>query len=128
MADPTNWDGGQVEISTDNGATWALIGGAIYDGTINGNSGNPMQGQQAFVGTSTGYPATMVDTINLGTTYASQTVRLRFTVGTDSAAGAPGWELHSLALTGAGTPFATLVPQNTSCSPTAPLVFTDGFE
>ena len=128
VADPTNWDGGQIEISTDNGATWASIGGAAYDGTINGNSGNPMQGQQAFVGTSVGYPATMVDTIDLGTAYANQTVRLRFTVGTDSAAGAPGWELHSLALTGAGTPFAALVPQNTSCSPTAPLVFLDGFE
>jgi len=128
VADPTNWDGGQVEISTNNGASWDLIGGAVYDGAINGASGNPLQGEQAFVGTSTGYPATMVDTINLGTAYANQTVRLRFSVGTDSAAGAAGWELHSLALTGAGTPFATLAPQNTSCSPTAPLVFTDGFE
>jgi hypothetical protein len=126
--DPTNWDGGQVEISTDNGVSWTSIGGAAYDGTINGNSGNPLQGEQAFVGTSTGYPSTMVDTINLGTTYANQSVRLRFAVGTDSAAGAPGWELHSLALTGAGTPFASLSPQDYSCSPTGNVMFANGFE
>lgn len=126
--DPTFWDGGQIEISTDGGTNWTSIGGAAYDGNVNGASGNPMEGQPAFVGTSTGYPATMVDTLNLGTTYASQTVRLRFTVGTDMAAGAPGWELHSVALSGAGTPFALLVPQGNSCSPTGDVMFENSFE
>lgn len=129
-ADTLFWDGGIIEISNDNGATWQSVGGSTYDGTINGDvgAGNPLNGASAYVGNSPGYPATTVDTINLGTTYANQTVRLRFTIGTDEAAAAPGWELHSVALTGAGTPFTALVPQNTSCSPTAPLVFTDGFE
>jgi hypothetical protein len=124
-ADPTNWDGGQIEISTNNGASWDQIGGATYDGTINGASGNPFEGQAAYVGTSVGYPATMVDTINLGTTYANQTVKLRFTVGTDAGAGAPGWELHTVALTGAGTPFADVVPETIPCGAG---IFANSFE
>lgn len=129
-ADTLFWDGGVIEISTDNGNTWTSIGGATYDGTINGDlaAGNPLHGASAYVGNSPGYPATTVDTINLGTTYAGQNVRLRFTVATDQAAGAPGWELHSVALTGAGTPFAAVVPHDYSCSPTGNVMFADGFE
>lgn len=127
-ADPTNWDGAVLEISTDGGSTWASIGGAAYDGTINGASGNPLEGEAAFVGTSIGYPSMMADTIALGTTYANQTVRIRFRIGTDGAAGAAGWEIDSVALAGADTPFAMIVPQGTSCSPTSPIVFGDGFE
>ncbi len=90
----TRWDGGIIEISEDNGANWTTIGASAYDGVINGASGNPLEGQSAFSGTSTGYPATMIDTINLGTSCANDAVKLRFTIGTDSAAGAAGWEIH----------------------------------
>jgi hypothetical protein len=123
--DPTLWDGGQIQISTDNGANWTSIGGAAYDGSINGASGNPMEGEPVFAGTSTGYPATMVDTINLGTTYANSTVKLRFAIGTDGGAGAPGWELHTVALTGTNAPFTDLVPETLPCGEA---VFGNGFE
>lgn len=129
-ADTLFWDGGIIEISNDNGASWESVGGSTYDGTINGDiaAGNPLHGESAYVGNSPGYPATTVDTINLGTTYANQTVRLRFTIGTDAAASAPGWELHAVALTGAGTPFASLLPQDYSCSPSGEVVFANGFD
>jgi len=93
------YDGGVVEISNDNGASWSDIGAAAtpgYTGTIVGGGANPLEGRSAWTATSAGYPAMSSVTINLGTSRAGQTVRVRFRVGTDVGVGAPGWELRPL--------------------------------
>ena len=49
-------------------------------------------------------------TVDLGTTYPGQTVRIRFRVGADQAAAATGWLVDDIAFTGlTDTPFATQV-------------------
>ena len=118
-ADATLWDGGVIEISTDNGASWNdignLIGGADgYDGVITDTSGNPLANRMAFSGQNDTYPNFQTVTLNLGATYAGQTVRIRFRIGTDAAAGAAGWEIDDIAFTGiTNTPFAQVVAETT---------------
>lgn len=114
-------------ISTDNGATWtnAPSAAAGYTGAINGASGNPAEGQQAYVGQSPGWPALATATVNLGTAYAGQTVRLAWVVHTDPAATTEGWEVDDIAITGiTNYPFARVVPDAQACAPG--LAATDG--
>jgi MYXO-CTERM domain-containing protein len=55
-------------------------------------------------------------TVNLGATYASATIRLRFRIATDAAAGGVGWIIDSLAFTGlVGTPFSAVVANAGGC-------------
>ncbi|MFO1395570.1 MAG: M36 family metallopeptidase [Burkholderiales bacterium] len=111
-----NYDGGQIQISTNNGGSWTSIGASAvpgYNGTLLVYSGNlnPLAGQQAYTKTSAGYPALQSVTVSLGTTYANQTVLVRFAIGTDNGAGAPGWEIDNVAFTGIGnTPFNVIGP------------------
>lgn len=123
----TNYDGGQLMISTDNGANWANAPSAAagYTGAINGASGNPAEGQQAYVGQSPGWPALAAATVNLGTAYAGQTVRLAWVVHTDPAATTEGWEVDDIAITGiTNYPFPRVVPDAQACAPG--LAATDG--
>ena len=108
------YDGGVVEISTDNGITWSDIGASAYGGTIAATgAGNPLEGRHAFVAQNLGYPARDPVTLNLGTAYAHQTVRIRFRVGTDSYGGDPGWEVDNISVSGiTNNPFVTLVPSH----------------
>jgi large repetitive protein len=121
----TDWDGGVIELSTDNGANWndvgSLIGGADgYNGTITEpGANNPLIGRNVFSGQNANYPNFQTVTLNLGTTYAGQTVKIRFRVGTDEAAGANGWDLDNIAFSGIeNTPFAQVVAETTYCCPT----------
>ena len=57
----TYYDGGRAEISTNSGTTWQALSpseGELYAGSIYTSTyyGNPLRGQQAFAGESTGYP------------------------------------------------------------------------
>jgi hypothetical protein len=105
----TFYDGGVIEISADGGATWQDIG-AAYTGTISNCCNNPLTGRMAYVGTSAGYPAKVNQTINLGTTYANQTVRIRFRIGEDEAFGFPGWDLDNFVFNGlTNAPFTKIV-------------------
>lgn len=90
----TYWDGGIVEFSFNNGATWndvlgnlPFIGGAAYNGTITNLDFNPLAGRSAFVGESWGYTATQLDLSLL----AGQNIRFRFRIGTDSCCDDYGW-------------------------------------
>ncbi|MDB4966396.1 MAG: Peptidase, (Fungalysin) family [Myxococcales bacterium] len=127
------WDGGVVEISADNGATWVDLDGkftagaytqTLYDGldaTI-GPTDNPLQGRKAFGGVSAGFPANITSTVDLGTTYANQTVRIRFRIGTDSGGSNTGWLIDNVAFTGlTNTPFAAQVAHRGLCSNNAPV-------
>ena len=73
--------------------------------------------RSAYTGRSAGWPALQDVTVNLGAAFAGQTVRFRFLIGTDLAAGGAGWEIDDIAVAGiSNTPFPGLVAQRTACS------------
>jgi hypothetical protein len=108
-------DGGVVEISTDGGASWTDIGTGAYNGTLVASS-NPLGVRGAFVNRSAGWPNFITATLNLGTTFAGQDIKIRFRVGADNAVGAPGWDIDNITITGLTTnPFVAVNPHNTVC-------------
>jgi MYXO-CTERM domain-containing protein len=110
----TYYDGGVIEISTDQGATWTDIGAPLYVGALTTGGLNPLEGRQAVAGISTGYPAWLNATINLGTAYQGQTVQVRFRIGTNVAVGSVGWDIDHLVFSGASRPpVANAGPDNT---------------
>jgi hypothetical protein len=111
------WDGGVIEISTDNGATWTDIGTAVYNGQTNANTSAPIgRNHRAFVNRIVGWPNFAPVTVNVGTTYANQDVRIRFRVGADETTGAPGWDVDGIAVSGVtNLPFAALVANQQAC-------------
>ena len=112
-----NWDGGVIELSNNGGATWTDIGVGSYNGATNAVTSSPLgTNHPAFVNRMTGWPNFATVTRNLGTTYAGQTVMIRFRVGADESTGAPGWEIDNIAVSGlTNTPFTALVPETGSC-------------
>jgi hypothetical protein len=112
------WDGGVIEISTDNGVTWTDIGGAAYNGSTNSATTAPIGANRpAFVNRSTGWPNFTSASLNLGTTYAGQQVKIRFRVGADESTGAPGWEIDDIVIGGlTNTPFTALVGSTGVCT------------
>ncbi len=123
------YDGAVIEVSSDDGASWSDVGakatpgytGTLYAGSGNTASSNPLAGSAAYVGKSAGYPAMVGETVNLGTSYAGQTVRFRFRIGADDAAAAKGWELDDIAFVGiTNTPFTTVVSDPNLCFNKAP--------
>ncbi|HEY1014004.1 MAG TPA: hypothetical protein VGE07_14930, partial [Herpetosiphonaceae bacterium] len=90
-ADSTsNYDGGVVEYSINNGGTWQDVGGLFdnngYGGTMETGE-NPLGGRQGFVDHSNGYGASRANLSDL----AGQSVRFRFRIGTDSQVDDYGW-------------------------------------
>jgi hypothetical protein len=124
--DTTVWDGGVIEISKDDGATWADIAtlGVTPDYetvAITGQSNNPLAGRLAYSGTNAAYPATDNVTFDFGTQFAGMSVKLRFRIGTDEAFGTAGWTIDDFAVTGiVGTPFPTQVADEGDCSTPTP--------
>lgn len=117
------YDGAVLEVSTD-GQTWTDVGSHAmpgYSGTLDSPGSNPLAGQRAYVGKSPNYPAFNLETVNLGTMYAGQTVQLRFRIGSDDAAAAKGWEVDDIAFHGiTNTPFTTVVSDPNTCTNGAP--------
>jgi hypothetical protein len=109
FSNDTFWDGGVIEISTDAGASWAdvsVYADPGYDGTLGGDSGNPLDGRAAFGDINPSFPSTDRLSLDLGTQLAGMTFRVRFRIGTDGAVGAPGWTIDDFAATGiTNTPF-----------------------
>jgi subtilisin family serine protease len=88
-ATEATYDGGNVKISTDGGATWTILTPDIgYKGTASSlNAGIP--GEPCFMGTTVGnfwHKATF----DL-TPYKGQVVRIRFHFGSDSSLNYAGW-------------------------------------
>jgi len=114
-----NFDGGVVEVSTDDGVTWndiSMFGNPGYNGMLAGGGLNPLQGRNAYVQTSSGYPAFSSATANLGTSLAGRTIRVRFRLGTDLNTGADGWELDDITVAGTdNTPFPTTSTDAGTC-------------
>ena len=64
-----------------------------------------------------GWPNFAPVTLNLGTTYAGQTVMLRFRIGADESTGAPGWDIDDIAIGGlTQLPFSSLIGDTGVCT------------
>ena len=125
-----SWDGGVIEFSTNDGATWqdlTTVGTVPYSaGTITNTSGNPLGGRQGFTGTSAGFPTYGTVTVPL-TPLAGETVRFRFRFGADEAVASGGWWIDDVEITNSA-PGAVVLPaaptgvQVTPLSPTSAAV------
>lgn len=117
----TYFDGAVIELTSNDGTSWtdvATLANPGYAGTIDGTSGNVLAGRQALVGRNPSYPDKDRVTLDLGTSLAGMTVRVRFRIGTDQAAGGQGWALDNLSFAGIdNTPFSQLTHKASACSP-----------
>ncbi len=127
-SDPGNgevyWDGGVVEISTDDGAHWEDVsqyGDPGYGGTIGdptGQAKNVLAKRMGYVAQNASWPKRDTVKVDMGTKLAGKTVRVRFRVGTDDASGDFGWELDNVGFAGiTNLPFTALVDDDVVCPP-----------
>lgn len=118
FSDNINWDGGVLEISGDDGVTWedvSVYTAAGYNGAI-ASAANPLDKRPAFVHQNPSYPASDPHILDFGTAFAGKSVKLRFRIGTDAAAGDVGWDIDNIAVDGiTNTPFSTWIPDQTEC-------------
>jgi MYXO-CTERM domain-containing protein len=112
------YDGAVVELSA-GGGEWVDIGGLAvpgYGGTV-GSATNPLLDRDAYVGQSAGYPAWIEETLELGTTYAGQQIRVRFRLAGDESMAWTGWELDDLAFAGLASPaFPSPIDEDGLCT------------
>lgn len=94
------WDGGVVEISTNGGGAWADLGPKITQGGYSGTlgTGSGLAGRSAFTGSSGGWIETRVDL----SSYAGQSVLVRFNFASDGSTGATGWYIDDISFAAAG--------------------------
>ncbi len=119
FSDNTFWDGGLVELSSDDGETWqdasVLVPKIAYNGAIN-SAANPLDKRTAYVNKNPSYPAMDPQVLDLGTAFADKKVKLRFRIGTDAAAGAAGWDIDNISFVGiTNTPFASWIADQSEC-------------
>ena len=97
-ASEPNFDGGVVEISTDEGATWEDLGDAMtengYNATISTQFGSPIGGRMAFAGSSGGFIETVVDLSD----YVDEDILIRFRFATDTSVNADGWYVDDVVI------------------------------
>ena len=114
------WDGGVVEISTDDGSNWTrLTPAGGYPGTI--TSGGSLcgiaQGSGAFTGENQfTWTQKQVDLA----AYAGQQVKLRWLYRTDTAQTGEGWFVDDVAITHAQVPGM--------CAVGGDVIFANGFD
>lgn len=118
--DDIAYDGGVIEVSDDDGATWhdvaMLVSNPGYNGTITGV--NALSNRLAFVRDSLDYPALKPRELNFGTKLAGLTVRLRFRIATNTVRAAAGWTIDDLRFEGlASGPFPHWVANAAACAP-----------
>ncbi len=107
------WDGGLLEISTDEGSSFVSIDNNKlltdpYDGSLQSNS--LLAGQKAWCGNPQSYLESIID---LGD-YLDQTILLRFRLVTDTAVGFDGWDIDDIKIQ--------------SCANSLGVIFKSGFE
>ncbi|MCS7088866.1 MAG: M4 family metallopeptidase [Thermoflexales bacterium] len=100
------FDGGVVEYSTNNGATWSDAGSLFthngYNGVLSTSSQNPLGGRRAFSRVSNGYISSRLNLSSL----AGQSVRFRFRIGTDNSVDDLGWFIDDVRIYTCFTPTA----------------------
>lgn len=115
----SGWDGGIVQVSTDDGQSWSTItpvGG--YPGTLvnTGNACGIPPGSGAYTGTNLGWTRQQFDLAS----YAGQAIRLRWRFGTDTEQVDEGWWIDDIRVTHAQVPGL--------CTAGIDSIFADGFE
>jgi len=119
------YDGGLIEISLDDGASWTDVNAMTpvpYTGMLATDSFNPLGGALVFGGTNPSYPARDHLTLDFGSQLRGKTFRIRFRIATDAAVGAGGWTIDNVAISGLGNkPFPTLVVDDGTCDGTQPM-------
>ena len=92
-----NYDAGVVEYSI-NGGSWTDLGPKFtdngYTGTVASGYGNPLQGKQAFTGSSNGYISSRASLSSL----SGKSVKLRWRIGTNNQWGDIGWYLDDISI------------------------------
>jgi MYXO-CTERM domain-containing protein len=115
-----NFDGAVLEVSVDGGNGWidmSVFGNPTYNGVITDVSNNPLGKRAGFVGKNPSWPDHDKVTIDIGTAFANKSIKLRFRVATDEAAGAPGWDIDNLSFQGLkNKPFGTIIDDQTTCA------------
>ncbi len=90
------YDGGVIEISTDNGTTWSDLGEKIsagyYNGTMDAATGTPIAGRKAYTGTITSFIKTEV---NLSS-YAGMSTKYRWRFNSDDGTAQTGWYVDDI--------------------------------
>lgn len=87
------YDGGIVEISTNNGNTWTDLGPYMYQNPYNSYVG--ALSQKGFSGTSNGQ---FIHTLVNLAQFKGRQVRFRFTFASDQAVGGEGWYIDDIEL------------------------------
>jgi N-acetylneuraminic acid mutarotase len=96
-----DFDGGVLEISTDNGVTWSDVGPEAfstggYNTTLILGTANPLTGRQAWSGNHGGaWEFVSVDLMP----WAGNNVYIRFREGSDGSIGYSGWWIDDIAVT-----------------------------
>jgi Zn-dependent metalloprotease len=101
------YDGGNIKVSTDGGATWTIvtpIGGYPEDAAYTGNAAIP--GEPCFSGHIQGFWELVQ--VDLGA-YAGDTVIIRFHFGSDSSINYSGWSIDDVRVK---DDIVKLVPEN----------------
>src|SRR5215813_11348821 len=99
------FDGGVLELSTDEGETWQDVGPLIlvggYDGKLTADSSNPLGNR--FAWTSRGRPGVFSQVVIDLSGFAGKRVKLKFSAGFDAAAGIlngyTGWFIDDIQVT-----------------------------
>jgi hypothetical protein len=119
-SEPT-FDGGIVEISQDNGATWTEPDPAQWldvgpTQKIATGFDSPIAGKLAFSGQSAGFVRSTLDL----TRYAGSTIRYRFRFASDKSQQGRGWFIDDVSVATPAAPVVSLpVTQSQVKSPTA---------
>ncbi len=93
------FDGGNVKISTDAGATWTLITPEEgYTGVLSTTFENPIGGEEAFFGSSNGWVQATFDL----STYGGSTVQFKFDFGSDRSVVSVGWFVDDFTVLSSG--------------------------
>ncbi|MEO1434074.1 MAG: T9SS-dependent M36 family metallopeptidase [Bacteroidota bacterium] len=92
------WDGGVVEISTDNGSNWQDLGQHMtlngYNAFLNESTTNSINRRPAFTGNSNGYLQTTIDLCS----FSGETLLIRFRMGSDGSVGGNGWFIDDISI------------------------------
>ena len=91
-----DYDGGVIEVSTDGGSTWSDLGTHItangYTGMLSTEYENPLGGRMAWTGNLIEWTEVTVDL----SSFAGQSVNIRWRMGCDSSLGADGWYIDDI--------------------------------
>lgn len=117
-------DGGVIEISRDGGVTWEDVAAHVktspYTAPILGGL-NPLFGEGGVVGFNPSYPQRDPVSLDFGTSFAGETVQLRFRVGTNPTTGGHGWDLDNFEFAGiVDGPFPQWIDDDGECDDPSP--------